>query len=296
MAIAARVRRLPSLVARMFGVRSEEAAPPNPPEQTERCGGRPGEPALGPTQKGPDGSWLPPAPCPGCEDCSPERCPTCGSDDPLRHDEDTALTGGCPDSWHYAAMAHRAASVAVPASPPPESPGQRYRVGRKLGRTIYCDDALIGIMDEAEDAAMIVDALNRSEAPPESPGERWIIYRDGSGYIKARGPDLLNGPRFAEGVEVIQASDHEALLADEKKRADHNADLWRFQRARAEKAEALIAQVADELRGIAGMLVSHTALTGRTWEQQSIEWRRRADRIAERLVELSKLSERSDDA
>lgn len=35
-----------------------------------------------------------------------------------------------------------------------------YRVGRTLGRTIYRDDALIGVMDCVEDARMIVDMLN----------------------------------------------------------------------------------------------------------------------------------------
>ncbi len=37
-----------------------------------------------------------------------------------------------------------------------------FRVGRQLGRTIYRDDKLIGLMDCAEDAAMVVKALNDS--------------------------------------------------------------------------------------------------------------------------------------
>lgn len=39
----------------------------------------------------------------------------------------------------------------------------RYRVGRKLGRTIYRDDQLIGMMDYPNDAGMIVNALNTAE-------------------------------------------------------------------------------------------------------------------------------------
>lgn len=39
-----------------------------------------------------------------------------------------------------------------------------YRVGRKLGRTLYRGDQLIGIMDTAEDAALVVASLNAS--PP----------------------------------------------------------------------------------------------------------------------------------
>lgn len=35
-----------------------------------------------------------------------------------------------------------------------------YRVGRHLGRTIYRDDQVIGMMDSIADARMIVDLLN----------------------------------------------------------------------------------------------------------------------------------------
>lgn len=38
-----------------------------------------------------------------------------------------------------------------------------FRTGRSLGRTIYKNDKLIGIMDRPEDATMIVDALNEPE-------------------------------------------------------------------------------------------------------------------------------------
>ena len=43
-------------------------------------------------------------------------------------------------------------------------PAERYRVGRKLGRTIYCDDALIGMMDSAAIAQDVVIALSGMEA------------------------------------------------------------------------------------------------------------------------------------
>ncbi len=39
-----------------------------------------------------------------------------------------------------------------------ESP--RYRVGRKLGRTLYRDDQLIGLMDTEVGATLVVAALN----------------------------------------------------------------------------------------------------------------------------------------
>jgi hypothetical protein len=50
----------------------------------------------------------------------------------------------------------------------PDPPEQaRYRVGTKLGRTIYRDDELIGVMDRAEDAERIVRLLNAEPDPPE---------------------------------------------------------------------------------------------------------------------------------
>lgn len=36
----------------------------------------------------------------------------------------------------------------------------RWRVGKKVGRTLYRDDELIGLMDKPEDAALIVRLAN----------------------------------------------------------------------------------------------------------------------------------------
>lgn len=47
-----------------------------------------------------------------------------------------------------------------------------YRVGRKLGRTIYRDEKLIGMMDTVEDATYIVDLLNADEKS-NSPDEKY---------------------------------------------------------------------------------------------------------------------------
>lgn len=46
------------------------------------------------------------------------------------------------------------------AETPPAPAPQRYRVGRHLGRTIYDEDTLIGIMDTPELGALVVEALN----------------------------------------------------------------------------------------------------------------------------------------
>jgi hypothetical protein len=45
---------------------------------------------------------------------------------------------------------------------------QRYRVGSKLGRTVYRDDRLIGLMDSEVDAKLIVRLLNNDVAERES--------------------------------------------------------------------------------------------------------------------------------
>jgi hypothetical protein len=54
----------------------------------------------------------------------------------------------------------------------------RYRIGRKLGRTIYDGDRLIGMMDSAADAAWIVDLMNRAtkagERPTTEDHEAWL--------------------------------------------------------------------------------------------------------------------------
>lgn len=42
----------------------------------------------------------------------------------------------------------------------------RWRVGRKLGRTVYCCDTLVGMMDAPELAQEIVDVMNHAEREP----------------------------------------------------------------------------------------------------------------------------------
>lgn len=41
---------------------------------------------------------------------------------------------------------------------------ERWRVGRKLGRTLYIDEVLVGMVDTREIAAAICDAMNAAEA------------------------------------------------------------------------------------------------------------------------------------
>ncbi len=42
-----------------------------------------------------------------------------------------------------------------------QAAGERFRVGRTLGRTLYCDDVCIGMVATREIATMIVEKLNR---------------------------------------------------------------------------------------------------------------------------------------
>lgn len=49
-------------------------------------------------------------------------------------------------------------SAAPPAPPSPGAP--IFRVGTKLGRSIYANDKFIGIMDDVEWAQIVVDVLN----------------------------------------------------------------------------------------------------------------------------------------
>lgn len=47
------------------------------------------------------------------------------------------------------------------------APTGRWRSGRQVGRTIYLDEVLVGVMDTPELAARVVAALNAEEAASE---------------------------------------------------------------------------------------------------------------------------------
>jgi hypothetical protein len=74
-----------------------------------------------------------------------------------------------------AAVASRETSDAVAAAPsshaPPRGPeegGTIWRVGRKLGRTIYCNEVCVGLVDTPELAAAIIAALAAVEGRQET--------------------------------------------------------------------------------------------------------------------------------
>ena len=50
---------------------------------------------------------------------------------------------------------------------------QRWRVGRKLGRTLYKDDRCVGMVDTPELAAEIVAAMNEAA---DAPAPAWDVF------------------------------------------------------------------------------------------------------------------------
>lgn len=72
----------------------------------------------------------------------------------------------------------------------------RYRVGRRLGRTLYRDDSLIGIMDRAEDAALVVARLNDDTLTTDD-RETLQTLRDGIAAIRNGCAITLSHPEIA---------------------------------------------------------------------------------------------------
>ena len=75
----------------------------------------------------------------------------------------------------------------------------RWRVGRKVGRTVYCDDALVGLMDTPAIAANVVACLNaitgghaaiRSLAAQERAG---VCVAEGEVVMEPNGKLVVNG-------------------------------------------------------------------------------------------------------
>jgi hypothetical protein len=88
--------------------------------------------------------------------------------------------------------------------------GGPYRVGRKLGRTIYNDDEiLIGVMDTPELGALVVDALNRCHpTPPETPENS---PQSAPVAVEAQ-EDPGTGERHTDAVWVRSACGHEVRV------------------------------------------------------------------------------------
>lgn len=63
--------------------------------------------------------------------------------------------------------------------------GKMWRVGRKVGRTVYDGDRLIGMMDTPAQAALVVDAVNRHRRQCEEEGR--IYPCDECGVLRTKG-------------------------------------------------------------------------------------------------------------
>lgn len=76
-----------------------------------------------------------------------------------------------------------------------------YRVGKKLGRTIYRDDVLIGIMDTADDASTVVRSLNRIDV------ERGVVT-----VRTTEGCDVAYDNRISDRVLVMRLDPERPML------------------------------------------------------------------------------------
>ena len=82
----------------------------------------------------------------------------------------------------------------------------RYRVGRTLGRTIYDDDTLIGMMDTPELGALLVDALNRFD-PAAEPRPPTVYYFNDSelGRVILNDDEIMIGVMDSDALATLAA-------------------------------------------------------------------------------------------
>lgn len=98
-----------------------------------------------------------------------------------------------------------------------------WRAGRSVGRTLYDEnDELIGVMDTSELAAIVVDAVNRPEAPNIAPeamrvvrsmNEAILWMQQDSGELSARAlrslEDAQAATRRLEALVVAVSAAHD---------------------------------------------------------------------------------------
>jgi hypothetical protein len=96
--------------------------------------------------------------CPTCHSIGEPRALTANGWTDLPAADPGGLTR-CTDPWHEP-RAELERQPAVPTDPAGSlEPETRYRVGRKVGRTIYRNNVLIGVMDTPELARLAVDGM-----------------------------------------------------------------------------------------------------------------------------------------
>lgn len=85
--------------------------------------------------------------CPQC-DSGGHECSGCGTS--ITHEGGRACAA--------------CAAGSLPAMPPEVTEAPAWRVGRKVGRTVYIGDELVGVMDSPELASQVVSAVNAALA------------------------------------------------------------------------------------------------------------------------------------
>lgn len=104
---------------------------------------------------------LPPTP----PAAAPERCPTCGDPDPSRKDAAYGYGEPCTECGTPPRL-----------KPAPVSATPRWRVGTKLGRTLYRDGVCVGMLDTPELAREVVAALNAAPVSAATVEDRRCIH------------------------------------------------------------------------------------------------------------------------
>lgn len=174
------------------------------------------------------------------------------------------------------------------AAPEPLVTSPRWRVGRSVGRTIYLNDNLVGMMDDREMAGHVVESLNEVETVPAT-----------ATAIAAEIP-----PR-----PPITAEMRMDALREEVKAAGETADFWHrtwvtasreCEDARAENVEireklAAAERERDEGNGLIGSQTAeegwHAAATRALraerdeWQERCVEARAGISRTAAQLAE-----------
>lgn len=174
---------------------------------------------------------------------APERCPACGGTQ-----ESPALQSiGRGVHVHCCAPFHDA-KPAADATDEPE-----WRVGRKVGRTLYRHGQLVGLMDTRELAAAVVEALNGTAPDPLDVDTYWrntamqaLKDRDA---LRAERDELrakLAEAERANGVLQRLANDQQRQHAEAEKRAADelfkNVAGWEQYRRDLEAAERRAAE------------------------------------------------------
>jgi hypothetical protein len=160
----------------------------------------------------------------------------------------------------------------VAASVPVRGP---WRVGSKLGRTIYLNDAVVGMVDNAEIAKAIVDAMNGARAADDAIREQCAKVTDNLATLMdmgaGEGPSLTARLRQASryirrGYPVVDLSPHAAGAASNANPYEPDRD----KQCPVVKRDGDMVAKCNKTRDHAGAheRVSYTGITIESWEDE----------------------------